>query len=271
MTYIPESSRYMSRKKLAMTLGVKAARTEWILLTEATTKPSSRQWLRTMTRACDQDARMVIGYGGYADEASSFKRFERLYMAYYLMREDSHGQAYRTLSHNLLLRKSDFMASDGFLGSLNLIRGEYDFKKNLEAKTKLCEEAEALDKVPDVVSAFHQLQELHAQYREIGPVAKDLREQIWARFKAASTVINKKHQKHFEELRAEEEENLTKKTELCEKVEELAKEENKGIGDWEKHSKAIIALQKEWKTIGFAPQSFAPTPMHTLTSSPGAV
>ena len=143
-----------------------------------------------------------------------------------------------------------------FYDLLNLNREarEYDFKKNLEAKTKLCEEAEALDKVPDVVSAFHQLQELHAQYREIGPVAKDLREQIWARFKAASTVINKKHQKHFEELRAEEEENLTKKTELCEKVEELAKEENKGISDWEKHSKAIIALQKEWKTIGFAPQ-----------------
>lgn len=143
-----------------------------------------------------------------------------------------------------------------FYDLLNLNREarEYDFKKNLEAKTKLCEEAEALDKAPDVVSAFHQLQELHAQYREIGPVAKDLREQIWARFKAASTVINKKHQQHFEELRAKEEENLAKKTELCEKVEALAKEENKGIGDWEKHSKAIIALQQEWKTIGFAPQ-----------------
>ncbi|WP_262280159.1 DUF349 domain-containing protein [Hallella absiana] len=143
-----------------------------------------------------------------------------------------------------------------FYDLLNLNREarEYDFKKNLEAKTKLCEEAEALDKEPDVVSAFHQLQELHAQYREIGPVAKDLREQIWARFKAASTVINKKHQQHFEELRAKEEENLAKKTELCEKVEALAKEENKGIGDWEKHSKAIIALQQEWKTIGFAPQ-----------------
>ena len=143
-----------------------------------------------------------------------------------------------------------------FYDLLNLNREarEYDCKKNLEAKTKLCEEAEALDKVPDVVSAFHQLQELHAQYREIGPVAKDLREQIWARFKAASTVINKKHQQHFEELRAKEEENLAKKTELCEKVEALAKEENKGIGDWEKHSKAIIALQQEWKTIGFAPQ-----------------
>ena len=143
-----------------------------------------------------------------------------------------------------------------FYDLLNLNREarEYDFKKNLEAKTKLCEEAEALDKEPDVVSAFHQLQELHAQYREIGPVAKDLREQIWARFKAASTVINKKHQQHVEELRAKEEENLAKKTELCEKVEALAKEENKGIGDWEKHSKAIIALQQEWKTIGFAPQ-----------------
>ncbi len=143
-----------------------------------------------------------------------------------------------------------------FYDLLNLNREarEYDFKKNLEAKTKLCEEAEALDKVPDVVSAFYQLQELHAQYREIGPVAKDLREQIWARFKAASTVINKKHQQHFEELRAKEEENLAKKTELCKKVEALAKEENKGIGDWEKHSKAIIALQQEWKTIGFAPQ-----------------
>ena len=143
-----------------------------------------------------------------------------------------------------------------FYDLLNLNREarEYDFKKNLEAKTKLCEEAEALDKVPDVVSAFHQLQELHAQYREIGPVAKDLREQIWARLEAASTVINRKHQQHFEELRAKEEENLAKKTELCEKVEALAKEENKGIGDWEKHSKAIIALQQEWKTIGFAPQ-----------------
>ena len=143
-----------------------------------------------------------------------------------------------------------------FYDLLNLNREarEYDFKKNLEAKTKLCEEAEKLADEPDVVSAFHQLQELHAQYREIGPVAKDLREQIWARFKAASTVINKKHQQHFEELRAKEEENLNKKTALCEQVESIAKEENKGASDWEKHSKQIIALQQEWKTIGFAPQ-----------------
>ncbi|MBR5918280.1 MAG: DUF349 domain-containing protein, partial [Prevotella sp.] len=137
---------------------------------------------------------------------------------------------------------------------LNNEAREYDFKKNLELKTKLCEAAEKLAEESDVISAFHQLQELHQQYREIGPVAKDLREEMWQRFKAASTVINKRHQQHFEGLRAREEENLQKKTELCEKVEAIAQEENKGAGDWEKHTKQIIELQNEWKTIGFAPQ-----------------
>lgn len=143
-----------------------------------------------------------------------------------------------------------------FYDLLNLNREarEYDFKKNLEAKTKLCEEAEKLADEPDVVDAFHQLQNLHEQYREIGPVAKDIREEIWTRFKNASTVINKKHQDHFEKLRANEEENLAKKTELCEKTEAVAKEENKNAADWEKHSKEIIAIQQEWKTIGFAPK-----------------
>lgn len=143
-----------------------------------------------------------------------------------------------------------------FYDMLNLNREarEYDFKKNLEAKTKLCEAAEKLADEPDVISAFHQLQDLHQQYREIGPVAKDLREQIWARFKAASTVINKKHQQHFDDLRAKEEDNLRRKTELCERVEAVAKEENKGTADWDKHTQQIIDIQKEWKTIGFAPQ-----------------
>ena len=143
-----------------------------------------------------------------------------------------------------------------FYDLLNLNREarEYDFKKNLEQKTHLCEEAEKLAEETDIISAFHQLQELHAQYRETGPVAKDLRDEIWTRFKNASTVINKKHQQHFEELRAREEENLTKKTALCEKVEAIAQEENKGTADWEKHSQEIIAIQQEWKTIGFAPQ-----------------
>ncbi|KXB38447.1 hypothetical protein HMPREF1870_02187 [Bacteroidales bacterium KA00344] len=143
-----------------------------------------------------------------------------------------------------------------FYDLLNLNREarEYDFKKNLEMKTKLCEAAEKLDAESDVVSAFHQLQDLHAQYREIGPVAKEQREAIWARFKTASTVINKKHQQHFEELRKNEEDNLEKKTKLCEKAEAIAQEENKGPGDWEKHTKEIIAIQEEWKTIGFAPK-----------------
>lgn len=143
-----------------------------------------------------------------------------------------------------------------FYDLLNLNREarEYDFKKNLELKTKLCETAENLANEEDVISAFHQLQELHQQYREIGPVAKELREEIWTRFKAASTVINKRHQQHFETLRQEEEENLTKKTALCEKVEDIVAQEYKTAGEWEKHTKEIIAIQAEWKTIGFAPQ-----------------
>ena len=137
---------------------------------------------------------------------------------------------------------------------LNSEAREYDFKKNLELKTKLCEAAERLADETDVISAFHQLQKLHAEYREIGPVSKDLREEIWNRFKAASTVINKRHQQHFEGIRAKEEENLARKTALCEKVEAIAAEENKSSSDWEKHTKEIIDVQTEWKTIGFAPQ-----------------
>ena len=137
---------------------------------------------------------------------------------------------------------------------LNSEAREYDFKKNFGLKTKLCEAAEKLAEEPDVISAFHQLQKLHAEYREIGPVAKEQREEIWNRFKAASTIINKRHQQYFEGVRAKEEENLARKTELCEKVEAIAAQENKGSGDWEKHTKEIIDIQAEWKTIGFAPQ-----------------
>lgn len=137
---------------------------------------------------------------------------------------------------------------------LNNEAREYDFKKNLEIKTRLCESAEKLAEETDVISAFHQLQKLHQEFRETGPVAKELRENLWSRFKAASTVINKHHQQHFEELRAKEDDNLTRKTALCEKVEEIAKEDIQNAGDWEKKTKEIIAIQTEWKTIGFAPQ-----------------
>ena len=137
---------------------------------------------------------------------------------------------------------------------LNHEAREYDFKKNLELKTKLCEAAEKLSEEKDVVSAFHQLQELHQQYREIGPVAKENREQIWTRFKTASTVINKRHQQHFEELRGKEEENLVKKTNLCEKVEAINAKKIQTISEWEKTTEEVTNIQKEWKTIGFTPQ-----------------
>lgn len=138
--------------------------------------------------------------------------------------------------------------------NLNREAREYDFKKNLGIKNHLCEAAEKLAEEPDVISAFHQLQELHQQFREVGPVAKELRDEVWTRFKAASTVINKRHQQHFDELRAKEEDNLVKKTALCEKVEDIVKDEHKGANEWEKQTKEIIDIQAEWKKIGFAPQ-----------------
>lgn len=130
---------------------------------------------------------------------------------------------------------------------------DYDFKKNLEIKTELCEKAEALKDVEDVISAFNQLQALHQQWKETGPVERDLRESLWQRFKDASTEVNKRHQAHFEAIKAKEEENLTKKTGLCEKIEEIiANLEEKPR--WEDITKQVLALQEEWRTIGFAPQ-----------------
>lgn len=131
---------------------------------------------------------------------------------------------------------------------------DYDFKKNLELKTALCETVEKLKSEPDVVSAFHQLQKLHQQWREIGPVAKELREDLWTRFKEASTVINKRHQEHFEGLKAKEQENLEAKTAICEEIEGIDFSTLKSFKDWEEKNKAVIALQDKWKTIGFAPK-----------------
>ena len=131
---------------------------------------------------------------------------------------------------------------------------EYDFKKNLEQKTKLCEAAEKLAAEDDVVSAFHQLQNLHQEFRNIGPVAKELRESIWARFKAASTAINRRHQQHFEELKEKEQNNLDQKTVICEIAEAMEYDTFKTFADWEDKTKEILALQAKWKTIGYAPQ-----------------
>lgn len=130
----------------------------------------------------------------------------------------------------------------------------YDFKKNLEKKTALCEVAEKLADEPDVISAFYQLQNLHQEYRETGPVAPELRDEIWNRFKAASTVINKRHQQHFEEIKEKEQANLDAKTVICEIVESINETEIKTFAEWDNKTNEIIALQAKWKTIGFAPQ-----------------
>ncbi len=131
---------------------------------------------------------------------------------------------------------------------------EYDFKKNLSIKTALCEAVEKLADEPDVISAFHQLQKLHQEFRDTGPVAKELRESVWARFKAASTVINRKHQAHFEELKEKEQYNLDQKTVICEIVEAIEYDRLKTFADWNAKTQEVIALQAKWKTIGFAPQ-----------------
>lgn len=131
---------------------------------------------------------------------------------------------------------------------------DYDFRKNLEIKTRLIEQAEALAENPDVLQAFNQLQALHQEWKETGPVAKEIRETVWAKFKEASTVINKKHQAHFEAIKAREEENLAKKTALCEQLEAIETDGLRTFADWETVTQKIKELQAEWKTIGFAPQ-----------------
>lgn len=137
---------------------------------------------------------------------------------------------------------------------LNIEFREYDFKKNLEAKLRLCEAAERLAEESDVISAFHQLQKLHDEYRETGPVAKEMREEVWKRFKEASSVVNKRHQQHFENLKKGENENLEKKTAICEKLESIEYDTLTTYALWNDKTQEVIALQEEWKTIGFAPQ-----------------
>jgi len=131
---------------------------------------------------------------------------------------------------------------------------DYDFKKNLELKTALCESVEKLDEESDIISAFYQLQQLHQQWREIGPVARDFREDLWTRFKNASAVVNKRHQQHFEEIKGREQGNLEAKTAICETLESIDCSALKTFKNWEDKNKEVVALQDKWKTIGYAPK-----------------
>lgn len=129
---------------------------------------------------------------------------------------------------------------------------DYDFKKNLEQKQALCAEAEALDEEADIVDAFKKLQHLHTSWREIGPVSKEIREELWTRFKNASAVINKKYQSFFEERKANEKKNAEGKEALCVKIEAISTDNLKTYAAWDEATKAIIGLQEEWKKLGFA-------------------
>ena len=158
------------------------------------------------------------------------------------------AQNYRNINETYQLYVEQFYD----MVKINRELRDLDFKKNLEAKEQFCKQAEALAESENVVEAFRELQKLHEQWKEYGPVAKEFREQIWDRFKAATAIINKKYQSHFEGLKEQQAENLAKKTALCEKVEEIAEREVTDSNQWNAFSKEIEDIQKEWKTIGFA-------------------
>ena len=158
------------------------------------------------------------------------------------------AQSYRNLNETYQLYVEQFYD----MVKINRELRDLDFKKNLEAKEEFCAFAEKLAENPNVVEAFRELQKLHEQWKEFGPVAKEYRDQIWDRFKAATAVINKKYQAFFEGIKEQQAENLVKKTALCEKVEEIAEREVTNSNEWNAFSKEIEDIQKEWKTIGFA-------------------
>ena len=158
------------------------------------------------------------------------------------------AQNYRNINETYQLYVEQFYD----MVKINRELRDLDFKKNLEAKEEFCQAAEALAESENVVEAFRELQKLHEQWKEYGPVAKEFRESIWERFKAATAVINKKYQAHFEGLKEQQAENLAKKTVLCEKVEEIAGREVNGSNEWNTFSKEIEDIQNEWRTIGFA-------------------
>ena len=158
------------------------------------------------------------------------------------------AQSYRNINETYQLYVEQFYD----MVKINRELRDLDFKKNLEAKEELCKAAEVLAENENVLEAFRELQKLHEQWKEYGPVAKEFRESVWERFKVATAAINKKYQAHFEGLKEQQAENLAKKTALCEKVEEIAAREVSGSNQWNEFSKEIEELQKEWKTIGFA-------------------
>lgn len=193
--------------------------------------------------------RMKILVESNDDVSSNINEFRELQKKW-----KSIGQVPQAHANDLWKTYTAYQESFWDLIKINNELREYDFKKNLEAKTNICEVAERLIAEDDVVSAFHQLQKLHEEWHEIGPVSREIREEIWNRFKAASSIINKKHQGHFDEIRKIEEDNLNAKTALCEKVEAFDYASLNAYKAWDEATKTIIAWQEEWRSIGFAPR-----------------
>jgi hypothetical protein len=182
------------------------------------------------------------------DANKVYNEFKRLQQEWNSLRHIPEGKA-NELWHSYQIYVEKFYD----ILKINKDFRDYDFKKNLEIKTKLCESAEKLEEEPDVISAFHQLQKFHQEFRDTGPVAKDLREAIWTRFKTASTAINKRHQEHFEERKEQEQNNLDAKTVICEIVESIEYDNLKSFANWDEKTQEIIKLQAKWKSIGYAP------------------
>ncbi len=183
------------------------------------------------------------------DVSSHINRFKELQKDW-----KSIGQVPATVATNIWKQYNNYQESFWDLIKINNELREYDFKKNLEAKTHLCETAEKLIEENNVVTAFNELQKLHDEWHETGPVSREFREQIWDRFKAASAVINKKHQAHFEGVRKLEEQNFALKTEICDKLEAIEFDKITSSKLWEKATQDVLNLQEEWRGVGFAPR-----------------
>jgi len=192
---------------------------------------------------------MKVLVGSNDDVSTHINEFKALQQKW-----KSIGPIPQTASTELWKQYNLYQESFWDLIKINNELREYDFKKNLEAKIQLCEAAEKLAEETDVIPAFQKLQKLHEEWHDLGPVARDIREEIWARFKDASTAINKKHQSYFDTIRKVEEDNLTAKNQLCEKIEAFDFSHLNNYRGWDEATKKVIAWQEEWRSIGFAPR-----------------
>ncbi|MBQ4063438.1 MAG: DUF349 domain-containing protein [Bacteroidaceae bacterium] len=239
--FIPEADALEEPFKEAMNV-IKAKRNAWLKAQEEEQQANYQTKLTLLTQLQE----LVEKAGQGSPDAAAFKALQARWKEIKNIPQDKVADLWK--QYQLL--------GEQFYDVLKINHEfrEYDFKKNLETKTRICETAEALTTADDVIGAFRQLQQLHNEFRETGPVAQELREEIWSRFKAASTTINRRHQEHFEGKKEQERVNLEKKTSLCEQIENIDYSALTGYQAWNDMTQTIIDLQAAWKEVGFAPQ-----------------